>query len=279
MITLTRADLDAWRPLVPPLASLPSPPRGIVFHWTGGTYRPNEDFDRRSYHLLATGPDGWIEPGRYPIAANMAPRSTPYAAHTGDFNTGRIGLSWCGMAKSDVGRGVMGPYPITEVQLHRGLAFSAFLAHEMRLDVNNPAHACTHREVWEIHGVKGTQNHQKPDWIVLPPYPYVKGWKACGEWMRRVAGEYAAQVRALTATVDMTPIRTWAVVASGAVNARREPNTSRSPVRVIPQGERIIVDAVAEGQNVSGNATWYHTVDGLWVWAGGTDQPAPPRAA
>jgi len=276
MITLTQADLDAWSRLVPRRATLPMALRRIVLHWSGGAHKPNS-VDRAAYHFLVTGPDGWVERGDHPLEANLRTplAGGPYAAHTGGLNTASAGVSWCGMRDSDVERGKMGPSPITEAQLHRGLAFVAYLALEMGLDPSNSGHVHTHREAWEIHGVKGTTNHTKPDFIILPPYPTVTGWRACGEWMRRTAALYAGQIRTLRSDPGATvrPLRTWVIVTSDSLHLRRTPGTGEMPAGVALRGQRVIVDGVTEGQVVSGNGVWYRTPEGHWVWAGGTDTP------
>ena len=83
-------------------------------------------------------------------------------------------------------------------------------------------------------------------------------------------------VGAEPAPLAVRPLRTWAVVTASSLNVRRDPSTARPHVNTLAPGTRVIVDGVAlAGQNVQGNPIWLRTVDGLWVWAGGTDLPAP----
>lgn len=80
----------------------------IVWHHTGGAYRPNED-DLRAYHRLIDR-DGAVHLGRHGIEANAPGRplvSGRYAAHCMNLNSGSIGLSVCAMKDArwaDVGR-------------------------------------------------------------------------------------------------------------------------------------------------------------------------------
>ena len=148
-------------------------PRGIVVHWTGGAYQANA-VDRLHYHWIVEG-DGRIVRGKYRMRDNMrklAPGDL-YAAHTGGFNSYRIGLACAGMkdyrSPSDVGA-----YPLKRVQVGRMLRLAARICFVFGLDPLDPRVLCTHREVWTIHGVKGTRNHQKTDIEYLPFRPDLK---------------------------------------------------------------------------------------------------------
>ena len=70
----------------------------------------------------------------------------------------------------------------------------------------------------------------------------------------------------------VTPLRSW-VRTTSAVRVRPSPGTRQPPLAALPAGERVVVDGVATGENVQGNARWYRTIDGGWLWAGATDQP------
>lgn len=285
MITLTPADVAAWAALFPDV------PRGlerIVMHWSGGTGTPNA-VDRRAYHALVTGPHGWVVRGEYPLSANVPPLAKNYAMHVGGRNTGSAGVSWCGMRGSNALAGVMGPHPITGTQLHRGLAFTAHLCTALGLDVADPAHVFTHREAWELHKVRGRENHTKPDWIVLPSEPGVRGWAACGEWMRATAAAYRTQLALLNApakplppreVLTITPRRTWATTTT-TVRVRPSPDTRRPPLAVLPPRTRVVADAYTEtGEAVTSRAgpdrRWIRLADPIggstgWLWAGASD--------
>ncbi len=69
---------------------------GVVVHWTGGAYEPNDD-DARHYHFLLTGSLKLVR-GIPSIKANSLPRVRPgYAAHTKNCNSGYIGVTACAM--------------------------------------------------------------------------------------------------------------------------------------------------------------------------------------
>lgn len=70
----------------------------IVWHHTGGGYRPNV-VDQRAYHKLVDG-DGEVHDGLHRIENNAPGRpmnAGTYAAHTKGLNTGAIGISICCM--------------------------------------------------------------------------------------------------------------------------------------------------------------------------------------
>lgn len=81
--------------------------KGIVIHWTGGTYKPNAT-DLSHYHFLIDG-NGKVIEGKYKPNDNLNCKDGKYAQHTGGGNTGRIGIALCGMYSSE--------YPIKRLQL------------------------------------------------------------------------------------------------------------------------------------------------------------------
>lgn len=169
---------------LPELADLPAAPRGIVLHWTGGSHRANS-VDLGAYHLVVEG-DGRVRLGRWSVAANMRQVSgSAYAMHTGGFNSYRVGLSAAGMMGYE-GPGRVGPYPLTEVQVERMAEIAGLLCALWGLNPLDPAHLCTHREVWTLHGVEGTQNHQKRDIEHLPFRPELEPDQV-GDYLRGLA--------------------------------------------------------------------------------------------
>lgn len=147
--------------MIPPLSKLPGRPKRIVAHWTAGSYKANS-IDLAAYHFLIEG-DERIRAGKHPVAANMRRVSGEYAQHTGGNNSFTIGVSFCAMRDRQT--------PIREGQWRRGIVLLAALCHEYGLDASKPDHLCTHMEVWTIHKIKGTQNHQKVDinWLAFKP--------------------------------------------------------------------------------------------------------------
>lgn len=171
---------------IPRLDQLPAAPRRIILHWTGGGHRANQ-VDRKAYHYVVEH-DGTVVQGVHPVADNMQRVwGDRYARHTGGFNSFSVGISFAGM-KDAVNARHPGPAPLKEGQVLAGLRFAAECCAAWRLDPLNPAHVFHHREAWELHGVKGTENHTKPDITFLPFLPELTRTQT-GPWLRaRIAG-------------------------------------------------------------------------------------------
>lgn len=67
--------------------------KGVVLHWTAGNYYPCE-WDKEHYHYLIDK-DGKIHKGKYKPEDNLDCTDGKYAAHSGGYNTGRIGIAIC----------------------------------------------------------------------------------------------------------------------------------------------------------------------------------------
>lgn len=156
-----------WGVELPEATDLPGLPKGIVLHWTGGGPKANR-IDLGAYHYVVET-DGTVREGLHPVAANMRQLSSgdEYAQHTGGFNSFRVGLSAAGM-RGYTSRHRTGEVPLTSLQIDRLCELAAYFCTFAGLDPMNPAHLCTHQEVWTIHGVKGTRNDQKTDIEFLP---------------------------------------------------------------------------------------------------------------
>jgi hypothetical protein len=179
---------------IPDLSELPAPPKRIIWHWTGGGSRANST-DKAAYHWIVEH-DGKIVAGDMPVAANMqrVHNQARYAKHTGGMNSFSVGISFAGM-RGAVSPLRPGPDPINENQVLAGLRFTAACCVAWRLDPLNPAHCFHHREAWELHRVKGEQNHTKIDITFLPFLPHLRPQQT-GEWLRqKAAGFLAAPAR------------------------------------------------------------------------------------
>jgi hypothetical protein len=178
--------MTRWGVSMPLANELPALPRGVVLHWTGGGPRANS-VDLGAYHYVVEL-DGKVKAGKWSVASNMRLCSGgTYAMHTGGFNSYRVGISSAGMLNY-VSPTRMGQHPLTEVQVRRMMEVAAHFIKLARLDPLNPAHLCTHQEVWTIHGVRGTQNHHKKDIEVLPFRPDLKP-EEVGDYLRSLAAE------------------------------------------------------------------------------------------
>jgi hypothetical protein len=81
--------------------------KGIVIHWTAGTYTPNAT-DKEHYHFLIDG-NGKVIEGKYKPNDNLNCKDGKYAAHCGGGNTGRIGIALCACHSDE--------YPVKRLQL------------------------------------------------------------------------------------------------------------------------------------------------------------------
>jgi hypothetical protein len=184
---VTKDQVNAWRSLVPTLASLPAAPKRIVLHWTGGGSSANAT-DKAHYHFIVNQ-DGTIVKGVWPVGSNMRRvNGTSYAQHTGGFNSFSIGVSFAGMNSPAT--------VLTERQVMTGLAFVALLCVTYKLDPTNTAQLFTHMEAWTLHKVKGTQNDTKSDIDRLKFRPEL-GKADVGPWLRKQTSALAAEIRGL----------------------------------------------------------------------------------
>lgn len=173
--------------VIPPLSELPAPPRRIILHWTGGGHRANE-IDRKAYHYVVEH-DGNIVQGVHSVAKNMQRVwGENYARHTGGLNSFSVGISFAGMRDSVNARNP-GPAPLKEGQVLAGLRFAAECCEEWNLNPLDPKHLFHHREAWELHGVRGTQNHVKPDITYLPFMPELRRTET-GPWLRARCADF-----------------------------------------------------------------------------------------
>ncbi|HEV2149585.1 MAG TPA: peptidoglycan recognition family protein [Longimicrobiaceae bacterium] len=168
-------------PAIPALSGLPSAPKRIILHWTGGAKSAN-GMDRQHYHYIINQ-DGTIVAGVHPVAANLKAQlaNGAYAAHTGGYNTGSVGVSFAGMLNAVRG-GSFGPAPLTASQVAAGLRFVTQLCDKWQIE---PTHKrlFTHMEAWTLHGVKGVQNDKKWDIAALQFRPDL-GEADVGPWLR-----------------------------------------------------------------------------------------------
>ena len=169
-------------PSIPPLNSLPARPKRIILHWTGGGHRANS-VDRRHYHYVIEG-DGTVVAGEHPVAANLRTplKDGEYAAHTGGFNAGSVGVALAGMFGARRG-GDAGPYPLTKAQIDTLITFVALLCDTWGLDPHDPAQLFTHHEAWTLHRVKGVSNPTKWDITTIPFRPDLEEDEV-GPWLR-----------------------------------------------------------------------------------------------
>lgn len=154
--------------------------KGIVFHWTGGTYIPNST-DRSHYHYLITD-TGKVVEGKYKPEDNLNCKDGVYAAHVGGGNTGRIGIALCGMWSKD--------YPITRVQLEAACKLAAQLCKRYGIAIGSDT-VMTHSEFGQKN--PHTSSFGKIDIDKLPCVALYDR-KSCGNWIRNKVNWYRSKI-------------------------------------------------------------------------------------
>ena len=141
----------------------------IIYHWSGGSYRPN-DTDKNHYHYLIDD-IGNVFAGKYKVEDNENCSDGLYAAHTGGGNTESIGIAFLGMF-GFVSKYCMGRFPLTKVQCEAGWKLGAKLIKKYHIDLNNSLCIQTHYGFGQRN--PHTQSAGKIDIIYLPPYPEIE---------------------------------------------------------------------------------------------------------
>ena len=150
--------------------------KGIVCHWTGGTYTPNST-DKLHYHFLIDG-KGKVVEGKYKPSDNLDCSDGKYAAHCGGGNTGRIGVALCGMWSKD--------YPIKRIQLEAMCKLVAQLCKQYGIAIGSDT-VMTHSEFG--HKNPSTTSFGKVDIDKLPCIAlYTRN--DCGNWIRNKVNWY-----------------------------------------------------------------------------------------
>lgn len=142
----------------------------ITFHWTGGTYVPN-DVDLSAYHFLIDG-EGRVHKGKCKPEDNTNCRDGVYARHCGGGNTGNIGIAVCGMWSND--------YPIKRKQIEAACKLAAQLCEKYGIRITN-RNVVTHAEFGKQH--PHTTSNGKID-INNLPCAAVYGIDNVGNWIR-----------------------------------------------------------------------------------------------
>lgn len=121
----------------------------IILHWSAGTHTPSA-LDLSHYHYVVDGA-GRVHTGK-PVAANRAPLSSGYAAHTRNCNTDSIGIAVAAMAGAQERPFSAGRYPITEPQIEAFVRLAADLAREYGIPITRRT-ILSHAEVQPTLGI------------------------------------------------------------------------------------------------------------------------------
>ena len=163
----------------------------IIAHWTAGGYVAT-GLDKKHYHCITQG-DGTEVFGDLPVSANAYPIKGKYAAHTLNCNTDSIGVSMAcmrGAAESPLN---YGPSPMKRVQWDAFVGRVAKWCIKYEIPVT-PKTVLSHAEVQHTLGKK---QRGKWDFTVLPPFPELKGAKACGDKLRADVAARIAKIKAV----------------------------------------------------------------------------------
>lgn len=115
--------------------------------------------------------------GKYKPEDNLNCQDGKYAHHTGQGNTGSIGISMCGMAGFNE-KTKYTKYPLTKVQCEKMFYECAKLAKKYSIPITEDT-VLTHYEFNKKHNIKTG----KIDIVYLPPYPNVQRDKI-GDFIR-----------------------------------------------------------------------------------------------
>lgn len=198
----------------------------IICHWSAGAHDASW-LDRKHYHLIIEG-DGNLVRGDRSIADNEAPIRGAYAAHTLNCNTGSIGVSMACMAGATESPFNAGRYPMTRPQWDVFVESVAELCKRYGIKVT-PTTVLSHAEVQANLGVR---QKGKWDFTRLPPFPDIKGAKACGDFLRAavihaMSGAHPKPEPKEPASGEMQgeprPMELSGVVTAGWLNFRRGP--------------------------------------------------------
>jgi hypothetical protein len=104
--------------------------------------------------------------------------------------------------------------------------------------------------------------------------------------VNEILGSKVAQPQVQTTPITplpAAPSRSSVTITVPLLNVRTK-STSQSPVArnatipdgTLSQGTAIQILGIVQGENVNGVSTWLKTINGNYVWAGGTDYPTTP---
>lgn len=117
---------------------------GIVMHWTAGGANASE-VDKEHYHFIVQQ-DGQVVAGDHTPEDNLSTGDGDYAAHTLMANTGRIGVSLCGMLGAQERPFKPGAAPITWSQIEAFCGLVAELCRKYQIPVTRTT-VLSHAEV------------------------------------------------------------------------------------------------------------------------------------
>lgn len=220
----------AWLPRVPMI--------GISKHWTAGGHKASAT-DLKHYHILTENPAKLVRGVN--ITLNSGTVRNGYAAHTRGLNSGRIGMSMCGMMGAVEHPFNAGRAPLTLAQWNMDILATADLCEVYKIGVSLKG-TFFHFEAEEAHGVK-----QAGKWDVARlPFDHSVRGKQIGEKMRDEVSSALRgngpmplpQPEPLPAALEGA---TGRVVSNSNLNFRRGPGVAHESTGSLPPGTIITV--------------------------------------
>lgn len=138
----------------------------IIIHWTAGGPKANH-VDRKHYHYIVNQ-DLTVTKGEHDVLDNENCADNDYAAHTGQGNTGSIGVSMAGMQSFSM-KTKSTPYPLNKKQFELMCYVVASLADEYNI-VPSLVTIDTHYTYNQKHNI----TTGKIDIVYLPFIPRLK---------------------------------------------------------------------------------------------------------
>ena len=149
----------------------------IILHWSAGGYTPSQvDFEHNHFLVLKNGD---ILKGKYTPEDNLNCNDGHYAAHTGGFNTGSIGIALCAMYGYKNPKNP-GNYPFLRVQGEAMWAYCATLLKKYGLKPLKDT-VLTHYEVGKM--LPNSTSAGKIDISFIPYEPLITADEA-GDYIR-----------------------------------------------------------------------------------------------
>lgn len=216
-----------------PQHALPKVPmKRVHAHWTAGTYKPNEDYDRKAYHFIIAwdGSKASLVLGKPTIDKNSGRLKDGYSAHTLNSNTDSISISIASMAGAIESPFNPGKYPMRLEQFQLMCKVIA----ELNVAYNIPVTGKTNLSHAEVQPTLGIAQKNKWDFTRLPWREDIRGAIPVGNYMRDMIRVFMDKtgpvelddVPIVGSPSDNNPIPEGALVevTAASLNFRSSPN-------------------------------------------------------
>jgi hypothetical protein len=156
----------------------------VIIHWTAGASYPNAT-DKSHYHYVVDK-DGKVHKCTHDVLDNENCKDNDYAEHTGQGNTGSIGLSMCGMAGFNM-KTKATDYPLTDKQVQATCLLAAKMCDAYGITPSLDT-IDTHYTYNQKHGI----TTGKIDIVYLPCFPRFKPMEILPFLINKINWYYSA---------------------------------------------------------------------------------------